>query len=65
MTRDNKIIIVNVFIAAVFIFLFIVDMWEINELNSANEKLKKEKYEIQAKCKQLEEEKLQRIIKGE
>lgn len=31
----------------------------------ANEKLKKEKYEIKLKCKRLEEEKLQKIIKGE
>ena len=27
--KDNKIIIVNIFIATIFIFLFIVDMWEI------------------------------------
>ena len=63
--KDNKILLVNILIYAIFMFIFMVDMWEINELNSANEKLKKEKYECKQELKKYKDEYLIRIVKGE
>lgn len=62
--KDNKILLLIPLIGIFFILTGIV-IYDNYATNKANEKLKKEKYEIKLKCEKLEEEQLKRIIKGE
>ena len=59
--KGYKMLLVNILICVIFMFIFIVDMWEINELSNTNEKLKKEKYELKQKLDKAEKDTLKCI----
>lgn len=62
--KDKKILLVIPLVLMLCITMGII-LYDNYETRKVNEKLKKEKYEIKLKCSKLEDEKLQRIIKGE
>ena len=59
--KGYKMLLVNILICVIFMFIFIVDMWEINELSNTNEKLKKEKYELKQRLDKAEKDTLKCI----
>lgn len=62
--KDKKILLVIPLVLMLCITMGII-LYDNYATRKANDKLKKEKYEIRLKCKRLEDEQLQRIIKGE
>lgn len=62
--KDKKILLVIMLLMMLMLFVIVI-LCDNYNTRKANEKLKKEKYEIKLKCSKLEDEKLQRIIKGE
>lgn len=49
----------------IFFILTGIVIYDNYATNKANDKLKREKYELKQKCEKLEDEQLKRIIKGE
>lgn len=61
--KDKKILLVIMLLMMLMLFVIVI-LCDNYNTRKANEKLKKEKYEIKLKCKRLEEEKLQIILKN-
>ena len=62
--KDKKILLVIMLLMLLMLFSIVI-LCDNYNTRKANKNLKKEKYEIKLKCSKLEDEKLQRIIKGE
>ena len=61
--KDKTILFIPIIL--LFFILTGIVMYDNYATNKANEKLKREKYEIKQECKKLEDEQLKRIIKGD
>lgn len=62
--KDKKTLLVIMLLMMLMLFVIVI-LCDNYNTRKANDKLKKEKYEIRLKCNKLEDEKLQRLIKGE